>query len=83
MTYRDDDAARAARANALIDEIAGLEHQKVSHAAADHRLEAARRELGALQPPSPAAPKRHGPIAHLAVFATTAGTAYLGYLLLI
>jgi hypothetical protein len=80
--YRDDDAARAARANALIDEIAGLEHQKVSHAAMDQRLDAARRELCALQPEAPAPASRHGPIAHLLVFGATAGTAYLGYLLL-
>jgi anti-sigma factor RsiW len=82
VIYRDDDAARVARAGALIDEIAGLEHQRVSHAATDHRLDAARRELCALQPPAPGPARRHGPIAHLLVFGATAGTAYLGYLLL-
>jgi hypothetical protein len=81
--YRDDDAARAARASSLIDEIAKLEHQKVTHAATDQRLEAARLELSALHPPPPrAAPAGPGAIVHLLVFGATAGVAYLGYSLL-
>jgi hypothetical protein len=83
VTYRDDAAARAARASSLIDEIAGLEHAKVAHAATDQRLEAARRELATLQPPSPVAPRGPGVIAHVGVFAATAGVAYLGYGLLL
>jgi cytochrome c-type biogenesis protein CcmH/NrfG len=82
--YRDDDVARAGRANSLIDEIAELERQRVQHATTDQRLEAARRELAALQPPVPDAPTRTpGLIAHLVVFGATAGVAYLGYTLLI
>ena len=82
MIYRDDDAARAGRASALIDEIAGLEHHKVALAATDQRLEAARRELAALLPAAATAPRRPGALAHLLVFGATAGAAYLGYTLL-
>ncbi len=81
--YRDDDAARAERACSLIDEIARLEHQRVSHATTDQRLEAARRELSALQPRLPAAPSSPGAITHLLVFGAAAAAAYLGYTLLI
>lgn len=83
MTYRDDDAARAGRANSLIDEIAELERQKVSQAATEQRLEEARRELSTLQAHAPATPGGPGAIAHLLVFGATAGAAYLGYTLLI
>jgi hypothetical protein len=86
VTYRSDDAAHAERASSLIDEIARLEHEKLGHAATDQRLLAARRELAALQTlqTQPAA-VRGGPgvIAHVLVFAATAGTAYIGYTLLI
>ncbi len=82
--YRDDDAAREMRAGSLIDEIADLERKKVSHAATDQRLDDARRELAALQAHTPEAPtKPPGVLVHAAVFAITAGAAYLGYSLLI
>ncbi len=82
--YKNDDVAHAGRANALIDEIAELERQKVTQAATDQRLEAAKRELSSLQPQSPVAPPRGpGAIAHLIVFGVTAGAAYLGYTLLL
>lgn len=84
--YRDDDAARASRADALIDEIAELERQKVAHAAAEQRLEAARHELRALQAAASAdpAPRERSPglATHVCVFALTAGAAFLGYTLL-
>ena len=81
--YKDDDVAHAGRANSLIDEIAELERQKVTQAATDQRLEAAKRELASLQAPPPAArPRGPGAIAHLIVFSATAGVAYLGYTLL-
>lgn len=81
--YKDDDAAHAERANALIDEIAKLEHEKVTQAATDQRLEAARRELSMLQAPPTAAPRGPGAVAHLLVFGLAASAAYLGYTLLI
>jgi hypothetical protein len=80
--YRDDDAARAARANALIDELAELERRKISQAATDHRLETVKRELSALQSRShaPAVPERSpGLLAHVVVFGATAVAAALGY----
>jgi hypothetical protein len=83
--YRDDDAARAARASALIDEIAELERQKLQQATTEQRLDAAKRELSTLQSPTPA-PVRDKPpglLAHVLVFGATAGAAYLGYTLLI
>jgi hypothetical protein len=82
--YRDDDVARAERASSLIDEIAALERQKLSHAATDQRLELAKQELSALQANAPAAAEgRPGLVAHLLVFSATAGAAYLGYTLLV
>lgn len=81
--YKDDDVAHADRANSLIDEIAELERQKVTQAATDQRLEAAKRELSTLQSKQPTAPPRGpGAVAHLVVFGVTAGAAYLGYTLL-
>ena len=85
--YRDDEAARSDRASSLIDEIAGLERKKVEHAAAERRLEDARRELSDLQTvpaaTTPIAVARHpSVVAHLAVFGATASAAYLGYMLL-
>lgn len=83
MTYRDDTAARAEHANALIDEIARLEREKLGHAATEQRLEEARRELAGLQVQPHAPPHRMpGLFAHVAVFAATATVAYLGYTLL-
>lgn len=83
--YRDDDAARSQRASALIDEIAELEHKKVTHAATEQRLDDARRELAALQVTAPEVPlpRQPGALVHLVVFGVTAGAAYLGYTLLI
>ena len=85
--YRDDDRARADRANALIDEIGELERQKVAQVATEQRLEAARRELSTLQvresepePPRPAKPPGLG--THLLVFGASAAAAYAGYALL-
>jgi hypothetical protein len=83
--YRDDDTARAARASSLIDEIAELERKKLEQATTEQRLDAARRELAALQvtPSSPPPEKPPGLGTHLLVFGATAGAAYLGYTLLI
>lgn len=54
MSYRDDAASRAARADALIHEIGELERQKVGRSELDQRLDDARRELMFLQaPPTP------------------------------
>lgn len=81
--YRDDDAARAERAHALIQEIADLERKKVAQAAADQRLAAARDELTALQPPAAPPPERPPGLAtHLLVFGATAAATFLGYTLL-
>jgi len=80
--YRDDDAAHTERAIALVDEIARLERQKIASAAADRRLEAARRELSALQPHAPAGlAEPPGLITHLLVFSTAAAAAFIGYAL--
>ncbi|HVK82825.1 MAG TPA: hypothetical protein VM513_01900 [Kofleriaceae bacterium] len=83
--YRDDDAARAARASALIDEIAELERQKLQQATMEQRLDAAKRELSTLHGPAPAPAREKPPslLAHVLVFGATAGAAYLGYTLLI
>jgi hypothetical protein len=82
--YRDDDVARTERASSLIDEIADLERKKVEHAAAERRLEDARRELTELQAPAPQKPeKRPGVVVHALVFGATAACAYLGYTLLV
>ena len=82
--YRDDDAAHAQRANALIDEIAELERRKVAQTQTEARLETAKRELAALQvAPGEAPPARPpGLLVHLFVFSATATAAYLGYTLL-
>jgi hypothetical protein len=79
--YREDEPAHAARAGALIDEIATLERQKLARTHADRRLEEARHELAALQPasPPPAASSAPGPIAHALVFLVTAGAAFVAY----
>ena len=82
--YRDDDAAHAQRANTLIDEIAELERQKVAQAQTEARLDAAKRELAALQvTPGEALPEKPASLLlHLFVFSATATAAYLGYTLL-
>jgi hypothetical protein len=77
--YRDDDSARTQRANALIDEIAALERQRLAHAAADQRLEDARRELSSLQAQTAAAPTRPTLTTHLLVFGTSAAAAFVAY----
>ena len=84
MSYRADDDARTARADALISEIADLERQKVAQATADQRLEAARRELADLQGPPPAPPVERAPglLAHALAFAAAAAVAFTGYTLL-
>ena len=83
--YRDDDAARGERANALIAEIGDLERKKVEAVATEQRLEAARDELRALQAATTIRASAQGiapSIAtHLFVFAATAGATYLGYTL--
>jgi hypothetical protein len=82
--YRDDDIARSERANALIDEIAKLERQKVEQAATDQRLEAARTELRAMQSNAPVASERSPSfVVHVGVFALTASVAFLAYVLLV
>ena len=87
--YRDDDAARAERANALISEIGELERKKVEQVTTDQRLAAARDELRTLQAtatvatPKPPAEKAPSVGVHLFVFAATAGATYLGYVLLL
>jgi hypothetical protein len=82
--YKDDEVARDERASTLIDEIAELERKKVDNAKTDARLEEARRELSSLQAhaPKPPAEKRPGVVAHVLVFAGTAGAAFLGYSLI-
>ncbi len=78
--YRDDEAARAERANALIDEIADLERQRVAQAATEQRLEDARRQLAALHAGAPVVPERRPSVAvHVLVFMATATAAFLGY----
>jgi hypothetical protein len=77
--YRDDDAARTERASALIDEIAGLERQKLAHATADQRIETARRELSALQSHATAAPTPPPLTMHMLVFGASAAAAFVAY----
>jgi hypothetical protein len=83
--YRDDDAARGARASALIDEIADLERRKLAHARAEQQLEAARRELAALEtslaPTARPAPMP-GLLVHVCVFAAAAAATFVGASLL-
>lgn len=82
--YRDDDVAGAARANALIDEIAGLEREQVAATERARRLEAARQELADLRP-APAAsadPPAPGIVTHVLVLLAAAVTAFLAYSLL-
>jgi hypothetical protein len=81
--YRDDDAARGARADALINEISDLERQKVARAEQDHRLQAARLELASIQAPPPAdAPRPPGLFVHVFVFSLAACATFVGYTLL-
>ena len=83
--YSQDEPARDARANALIDEIAELERKKLAHAAEDQRLEAAKHELRAMQADTADKPpaKQPGLVTHVLVFGATATAAYLGYVLLL
>jgi hypothetical protein len=84
--YRDDDQARAERAKLLIDEIAGLEREKLARAAVDRRLEEAKQELGTLQAagdaPAEPASRPPGLVAHVVVFCVAACAAFAGYTLL-
>ena len=82
--YRDDDIAGAARANALIDEIADLERKQVAAADRARRLAAARQELAELRPVTAANDEPRGPGlgVHLLVLAASAMTAFLVYSLL-
>jgi hypothetical protein len=81
--YRDDEAARGARADALINEISDLERQKVARAEQDQRLAAARLELASLQaPPQVEAPRPPGFFVHFAVFSAAAVATFAGYSLL-
>lgn len=87
MSYRADDDARMHRADALISEIADLERQKVARAAADERLDAARRELSDLQAravavPRPPPERAPGLLAHALAFGAAAAIAFAGYTLL-
>jgi hypothetical protein len=85
VSYRDEDAARTARADALITEISGLEREKVARSELEHRLESARRELALLQAtpaPPPAPPAPPGLAAHVLVFLAAAGATFAGYTLL-
>jgi hypothetical protein len=79
--YRDDESARTERSIALINEIAELERQKLASAALDDRLDAARRELCALQSQSTPGPQAPGLVTHLLVFGAAAAIAFLGYTL--
>ena len=80
--YRDDDSARTERSIALINEIAELERQKLASSALDDRLDAARRELCALQSQSTSKPQDPGLISHIVVFGAAAAAAFLGYTLM-
>lgn len=79
--YRDDDVAGAARANALIDEIAGLEREQVAATERARRLEAARQELAEVRanPAAPAEPHAPGLLTHVLVLAASGVAAFLAY----
>jgi hypothetical protein len=80
--YRDDDIASAARANALIEEIADLERTQVAAAERARRLAAARQELAELRPVTTDEARGPGLGAHLLVLSAAAVTAFLAYSLL-
>ncbi len=81
--YRDDDAAQAARAGALIDEIAQLERDRLALASTERRLEEARRELSSLQPAAaPPARPTSDLATHVAVYVISALTTFAAYVLL-
>ena len=80
--YRDDDIASAARANALIDEIADLERKQLAAAERSRRLAAARQELADLRPAATDESRGPGLGVHLGVLAASAMTAFLAYSLL-
>jgi hypothetical protein len=79
--YRDE-SAHAARAHALIAEIADLERQALQHQALAARLAEAKRELDEFRSDRPSA-RRPGLALHVAVFALSAVVAGLGYLALL
>jgi hypothetical protein len=81
--YRDDEAARGARADALISEISDLERRKVARAEQDKRLDDARAELSSLQAiAQPEKPRTPGVFAHVAVFCVAAAATFAGYTLM-
>lgn len=81
--YRDDEAARTARAGALIDEIAQLERDRLALASTEHRLEAARAELSSLQPVAVAPPRPTPDLAtHVAAYVISALVSFAAYTLL-
>ena len=80
--YRDDDVAGAARANALIDEIAALEREQVAATERARRLEAARHELAELRTEPAAEPHAPGLLTHALVLAASGAAAFLAYTLL-
>jgi len=77
--YRDDEVAGAARANALIDEIAGLERDQVAAAERARRLDAARQELAELKPAAADEARGPGIAIHVVVLAAAAIIAFLAY----
>ena len=84
MSYRSDDDARGARADALIREIAELERARVDRAGLDRQLDDARAQLAVLQAtPAEAPPERPpGLLVHLAAFVAAAVASFAGYSLL-
>lgn len=82
--YRDDEVAGAARANALVDEIADLERAQIAATERARRIEAARQELAELRSASGpmAEPRGPGLGVHVAVLAASAVAAFVAYSLL-
>lgn len=79
--YRDDDVARAERASLLIDEIAQLEREKLTHAATERRLDDARRELATIHPAGDTASAPPGLAAHAIVAVVAAFATFAAYTL--
>lgn len=80
MSYRSDDDARVARADALIREIAELERARVDRAGLDRQLDDARAQLAMLQAAPAEAPP--GLLVHIAAFVAAAVASFAGYSLL-
>ena len=85
MSYRSDDDARAARADALIREIAELERARVDRAGLDRQLDDARAQLALLQATPPAGPPERAPglVVHALVFTAAAVATFAGHALLV